>query len=244
VTRRAALVLAVAVGGPVAIALLLVPFRDGLKQANAVLVLVVAVLVAAIVGGRLGGMVAALTAAVAFDFFFTHPYDSFTINSRDDIETTVLLLLVGVLVGELVVRSRRLQRLAFERDQDVRRMQRYARLGAGGEPPGHLIRVAELELSDLIEPQSCWFERPPFPVTLPVFGHGTVTVWGDESGISTFDPDPSSLVALPVFGGGEEQGRFVLELGRGRSVTAIEPESRALAVALADRLGAALAHSR
>ncbi|HEY7107366.1 MAG TPA: DUF4118 domain-containing protein [Acidimicrobiia bacterium] len=238
------MVLTVAMGGPVAVAVVLVPLRDGLKQANAVLVLVVAVLVAAIVGGRLGGMIAAITAAVSFDFFFTHPYDSFTINSRDDVETTVLLLLVGVLVGELVVRSRRSQRLAFEREQDVRRMQRYARLGAGGEPPGHLIRVAELELSDLIDPDACWFERPPFPVTLPVFGHGTVTVWGDESGISNLDPAPSSLVALPVFGGGEEQGRFVLELGRGRSVTAIDPESRALAVALADRLGVALAHAR
>ena len=118
------------------------------------------------------------------------------------------------------------------------------RSSARGEPPGQLIHLAEQELTALIGPQSCWFERPPFPVTLPVVGHGQFTVWGDESGAAPLDPAPSSLVALPVFGDGEEQGRFVLELGEGRSVTTIDPEFRALAVALADRLGAALAHSR
>src|SRR5262249_33286965 len=100
------------------------------------------------------------------------------------------------------------------------------------------------ELVELIRPVDCWFERPPFPVTLPTVGHGRVTVWGDESGAAALDPAPSSLVALPVFGEGAEQGRFVLELGSGRTVGTIDPGSRALAVALADRLGAALAHSR
>ncbi|HXY91822.1 MAG TPA: DUF4118 domain-containing protein [Acidimicrobiia bacterium] len=229
---------------PLAVAVALLPLRDEIAPANVTLVLVVVVLVAAIVGGRVGGAVAALIAAASFDFFFTRPYYSFTINARDDIETTILLLVVGLVVGEIVVRSRRAQQVAFERDQDVRRMQRYAQLGAGGEPPGHLIRVAETELTDLLDIDSCWFERPPFAVTLPTVGHGRVTVWGDESGISAMDPAPSSLVALPVFGDGEEQGRFVLDLGRGRTVSGIGADRRALAVALADRLGTALAHSR
>ena len=71
------------------------------------LVLVLVVVVAAVLGGRVGGAVAALVSMASFDFFFTRPYYSFTINSRDDVETAVLLLVVGLIVGELVVRTRR-----------------------------------------------------------------------------------------------------------------------------------------
>jgi K+-sensing histidine kinase KdpD len=233
-----------AVGGPVVVSLALIPIRDEIAPSTKSLLLVVVVLTAAIVGGRSGGAVAALVSAVSFDFFLTKPYYSFVINARDDIETAALLLLVGLLVGEIVVRSRRAQQLAFEQDRDLRRMERYAQLGAGGDNPGRLIRVAEAELSDLLELQSCWFERPPFAVTLPVFGHGQLTVWSDEWGIAALDPAPSSLVALPVFGEGQEQGRFVLDLGNARTIAAVDHDARKLAVALADRVGAALVHAR
>ena len=54
-----------------------------------------------------GASVAALVSVASFDFFFTRPYYSFSINARDDVETAVLLLVVGLVVGELVVRTRR-----------------------------------------------------------------------------------------------------------------------------------------
>ena len=77
----------------------LVAVRDHFTQANAVLILVFFVLVGAVIGGRLAGSATALTAAVAFDFFYTQPYDSLKINSAADIETTALLLLVGLAMG-------------------------------------------------------------------------------------------------------------------------------------------------
>ena len=53
---------------------------------------------------------AALSAAGAFNFFFTEPYYSLRIDSRDDVETAVLLLLVGLAVGQLAGRGWRPRR--------------------------------------------------------------------------------------------------------------------------------------
>jgi len=98
---RALQALSLAVLAPIAVALLLLPFRDELQAANIALVLVLAVLVGAIVGGRIGGALAAIVAAVSFDFLFTRPYYSFQINSGADVPTVVLLGLSGIIVGIL-----------------------------------------------------------------------------------------------------------------------------------------------
>src|SRR5260221_7802263 len=81
--------------GPIALSALMVAFRGDLFPTNAALVLVLPVLAAAILGGRLGGAVSAGVATMCFDFFFTRPYYSFTINRRDDVKTTIGLLAVG-----------------------------------------------------------------------------------------------------------------------------------------------------
>ncbi len=81
--------------GAIAAAAGLVAVRDHFAQVNAVLILVFFVLLGAVIGGRLAGVASALTAAVAFDFFYTQPYNSLKINSAADIETTILLLAVG-----------------------------------------------------------------------------------------------------------------------------------------------------
>ena len=73
----------------------------GRQRQRSLLVLVVVVVVAAVTGGRVAGAVAAITAALSFDFFHTTPYLSLTMDSSDDVETTVLLLIVGVVVGTI-----------------------------------------------------------------------------------------------------------------------------------------------
>lgn len=59
-------------------------------------------------------MLAAVSGAVWFDFFLTRPYERFTITRSTDIETTVLILVIGVAVTELAVWGRR-QHLAATR---------------------------------------------------------------------------------------------------------------------------------
>src|SRR5688572_11237269 len=87
------------VGSPatVGVGALLAVVRDVVNQTNAALVLMVVLVAVAALGGRAAGVVTALGAVVSFDFFMTQPYLSLTIDSRDDVETTVLLLIAGVL---------------------------------------------------------------------------------------------------------------------------------------------------
>ena len=227
--------LSIAVGAPIVVALLLLPFRDQLQAANIALVLVLAVLVGAIVGGRVGGALAAVVAAVSFDFLFTRPYYSFQINSGDDVQTVALLLAVGLVAGEIVVRSRRSRAVAWRSRRDAEQLRNMAELATGGESPGRLIRLVQNELTRILDLKSCRFERPPFSSSLPQLRHGGVRVAaGETDGLA-------SQLELPVRGDGRLLGRFVLTMPADGSGLGLPPEDRALAVALADQLGAALA---
>jgi K+-sensing histidine kinase KdpD len=232
---RALQALCIAVLAPIAVALALLPFRDDLQAANIALVLVLAVLVGAIVGGRVGGAVAAVAAAVSFDFLFTRPYYSFQINSGDDVQTVVLLVAVGIVAGEIVVRSRRSRAVAWRSRRDAEQLRNMAELATGGESPGRLIRVVQNELTRILDLKSCRFERPPFENSLPQLRHRGVRVAaGERDGLA-------SQVELPVRGEGRLLGRFVLSMPADGSGLGLPTEDRALAVALADQLGAALA---
>jgi hypothetical protein len=226
--------------GPVALSGIMVAFRGELFPTNAALVLVLPVLAAAILGGGLGGAVSAGVATLCFDFFFTRPYYSFTINRRDDVETTIVLLAVGLVVGELVVRSRRSERLAQASRREVDQVRRVAELAAGAGSRGQLISVVQREIVELLGARGARFERLPFSTTLPRLGHGVVTLPGeDPNGDKPFGP--ANEVELPVWGGGQEIGRLVLVLPADAVGLGIPSDDRAIAVALVDQLGAVLA---
>ena len=236
--RTAGWVWALAVLGPVAVSGILVAFRDQIRPSNAALVLVLVVLAAAILGGRWGGAASAVVSALCFDFFFTRPYYSFTIDNRDDIETTIVLLIVGLAVGELVVRTRRSRAAAQASRREVEQVRRVAALGAGGEAAGKLIQILQRELVEALGVRDARFERPPYTTSLPRLGHGSVRIPAEENGTQT---GPRNEVELQVWGQGREFGRFVLMLPSDSTGVSINPDDRALAAALADQLGAALA---
>jgi K+-sensing histidine kinase KdpD len=104
------------VAAPLALAAVLVPFRAGFPNTDAALAMVVVVVVAVAANGdRLAGVLAAVSTAVWFDFFLTQPYERFTITRRTDIETTVLLLVIGAAVTEIAVWGRRHYAIANRR---------------------------------------------------------------------------------------------------------------------------------
>jgi hypothetical protein len=224
--------------GPIAVAGALVPLRSELDNANLALALVVVVVVAAAVGGRGAGALAAVVSAMSYDFFLTRPYLSLTIDSADDVETTIFLLVVGLLVGEIVVRLRRTQRLAARGASEIARLHRVAELAAGGAAVEELEQAVATELVGLLELRECFFEPVPVGRPLPrlerngaVTGVTTMRFAGDEF---TLPPE----VELPVLGRGRQLGRFVLV----SSPTAgASLEERTVAVALSDQLGAVLA---
>jgi hypothetical protein len=235
--------IATAILGPLAVSGLLVVARDELFPTNAALVLVLAVLAAAIVGGRVGGAIGAVVAALCFDFFFTHPYYSFTIDRRDDVETTVVLLVVGLVVGEVVVRLRRSRRAARESRREVEQIQRVAELAAGSGPESRLITIVEREVTALLGARGARFEMPPYPTALPRIGHGVLTIPPGGNGNASPPVGPRNEVELLVCGHGRELGRLVLVLPRDSSGATLPARDRGLAVALVDQLGAVLGAS-
>jgi signal transduction histidine kinase len=92
--------------------------------------LAVAVAVAT-TGHRAAGIAATISATAWFDFFFTRPYHRFDIAYRVDLETMLLLLLVGLGLTDLAVRARSRNRAA----RVEAALRRVATLVARAAPP-------------------------------------------------------------------------------------------------------------
>jgi hypothetical protein len=226
--------LVAAVGLPLVAALVLVPLRDHVSAANLALVLVLVILGVAVVGGRAVALVAGVVTAVAFDFFLTEPYGSFTIERGDDITTTVLLAVVGLVAGELVERARRSQAAARTRQAELDSFQRRAELAAGGERPARLIGRTGEELAALLELTDVTYERGPAPAAMAVLTHWGATVPGGPG------PEGAETVALPVRAHGRDLGHFRLVFPHPTAGMGVAVDTRHAAVAMADQLGMAL----
>lgn len=231
-----------AIGGlaPIAAAALLVTVRSHLDNANIALVLVIVVVGVAAAGGAYAGATAAISAALSFDFFLTRPYLRLRISSTDDIETTVLLLVVGLAVGNIAARARRSRRRAEATSGEIHRIYRVAALAATGDQVEDVMMAAEAELTELLRLRSCRFEAPPFERALQRLERGGTIPASDHHywlRAEGFELPPEG-VELPVLGRGQVVGRFVLEPTPGSGVSL---EERVVAIAIADQVGAALA---
>jgi hypothetical protein len=229
--------LAVAAIGPIVVASLLVLVRDETASANTALVLVVVVVVAAALGGRWPGVTAAIVSAICFDFFLTRPYGSLTIDEADDYVAAILLLAVGLIVGEVVVWARRGHRQSRRGRDEITRLHRVAEQVAAGRSADDVLESVRRELMQLLSLQSCDFEPPPFGVPLPrLERNGSIDTPHRRFARGEFTL-PEEGVEIPVLGRGRQLGRLVLtpdpEVG-------VSIEERVVAIAISDQLGAAL----
>jgi K+-sensing histidine kinase KdpD len=228
---------------PLALAAILVPFRSSFPNTDAALALLLVVVGVAANGHRLAGIVAAVSAAVWFDFFLTEPYERLSITSRTDIETTVLLLVIGVAVTELAVWGRRQRVAASRRAGYLDGLKSAAQAVAAGDSPAVLIEQVTGQLTQLLSLRSCRFQYGIAGIGQParLRDDGSVTV-----GHQTWDVDAAGFpgdtdLELLVESGGRFQGRFLMAPVPGARPTL---EQRLLAVAFAGQVGAALATSR
>jgi hypothetical protein len=232
----------IAVGGlaPLLAATLLVPLRDDIRNANVALVLVAVVVFVAVGGGREAGAIAAVSSVLWFDLFHTQPYLELRIASSDDLEATLLLLVVGLVVGSTAARGRRARRSAEMSSGEILRIYRLANLAARGDDPADVIMGVQAELIGLLDLQDCRFEAAPYNnLGLPVFERSGVLSWPEYHRARTGGLElPPEGVALPVLGRGHLLGRLVLMPTAGVGVSL---EQRVVAVALADQVGAVLA---
>ncbi len=128
-------------------------FRSRIPNTDAALVLVVVIVAVAAAGHRPAGFVAAFSTVLWFDFYLTKPYERFAITRHTDIETTVLLLVVGVAVTEIAVRSRRHKMSAVEEADFVARIHSAAAMVAAGESAQLVVVQVAVQLTDLLVAQ-------------------------------------------------------------------------------------------
>ncbi|MGD6626341.1 DUF4118 domain-containing protein, partial [Xanthomonas citri pv. citri] len=125
--------------------------RDSIENTNAALLLVLVVVGVAALGSRTAGLVAAVSSAACFDYFLTAPYDQFRIGDRSDIETTVLLLLIGAAVTELALWGRRQQARASEQRGYLDGILQTTAVLADAAPAATVITHVEGQLVELLD---------------------------------------------------------------------------------------------
>jgi hypothetical protein len=230
--------LTIAAFGPLLVAGILVPFRDDLASANVVLVFVLVVVFGAAVGTRWSGALTAVVSAMSYDFFFTKPYQSLKIDNANDVETTLLLLAIGLIVAEIVAYTRRHRARAATRSDEIQMLRRTAELVASGASSDDVLRTVQDELVGLLSLVECRFEAAPSASTLPTIERTGGVEGSHRRWIDGEFTLPGFGAQIPVAARGRQFGRFVLipDLTKGVSI-----EERIVAVALADQVGAALA---
>jgi K+-sensing histidine kinase KdpD len=233
--------LAVAAGllAPLALAGILVPFRAHFQNTDAALAMLLVVVAVAAAGNRLAGYLAALSAAVWFDFFLTRPYEQFTINRQTDIETTVLLLVIGVAVTELAVWGRREHAAASRRAGYLDGIGVTVEAVAAGEGPSELIGEVSGQLTRVLSLRSCRWQYGVAGLGHParLKHNGWVTAGEQTWDAASAGLPPDAETELLVEHGGLLQGRFLITPVPGTRPTR---EQLLVAVALADQVGAAL----
>lgn len=227
----------VAVAAPVALALSLLPLRAQIPSATVALGLAVLVSAVAAIGSRLPAAIAAVAAALSFDGFYTQPYGSVSISSAGDVETTVLLLVGGVIVGQLSARNRAHRKRITQSSDTLARIQAIAEMLASGAAADDVVAAVAAELQDMLGLRGCWFEAW-FPDAVgPMIQRNGDVSWGriwwgfDTLGL------PGKPISLGVENQHRRLGRFVLVADPG---TRVSQQQLLAAVTLADQAGTAL----
>jgi len=237
---RNALAAVAGLAAPLALTAILVPFRTSFANTDAALALIVVVVAVAAAGNRMAGYLAAASAAVWFDFFLTRPYELFSISRLSDIETTVLVLVIGIAVTEIAVWGRHQQAVASRRSGYLAGINDAARAAAAGDSPPALINQVSSKLVQLLALQSCQFQFGVAGLGKParLEPTGAITVGGQAWDVRA-NGMPASTELL-VESGGRLQGRFLMQAQPAAHPTA---EQLLVATAFADQVGAALAGS-
>lgn len=223
---------------PFAAALVLVPFRDRFANAAAALCVVAVIVGVAAFGDRWSGWLAAASGAAWFDFFLTKPYEAFSISAAHDIETTVALLVVGIAVTEIAVRSRRRFAVAVAEGNYLALIHDLSDLAAQGATPEQVAAAAREDLVLLFSLASCRFERLGSASGRPQLRRNGEVELGDVRFDVAHDGLPEREVDLPVQNHNRDYGVFVMSSGSQHPVTI---EQRVVALVLADQVGAAFA---
>jgi K+-sensing histidine kinase KdpD len=228
-----ALLLALAGALPLATAVLLVPLREDLDRATLTLVLVLPVVAVTILGGLLPGLVSAVVSALAFDVLLTQPYYSLTIDAEADVEASLVLAAIAVVISLVVGAGLRAAASSSARRLELDLVQEMIRAAARRDDKA-LVAAATQGLTDLVGLRQCeWVpgyrgkSGPVLRADGSLDGHLAATL-------------PATDIEVPVHYEGRELGRLVL---RPQPGTRVSIEERMVVLTAAHLLGIGL-HAR
>ncbi len=227
---------------PLVTCAVLATFRDSVTAATAVLVLVLWVVAAASTGDRIAGLLAAVSGGAWFDFFLTAPYRQFAIKGSDDVEATVLLVVIGLAVTEIALWGHRQQARAAGRSGYLEGVLGAARLVSEGDtPPAVLVDVVADQITEVLGADDCRFEDGPVAdPRIAVLDHAGEVTRGDHVvDVERVGMPSHDYVAIPVRRGSRVVGHFLVTASS--RATYPSAEQRRVAVLLADQVASAVA---
>ncbi len=233
---------------------------------NASPVYLVAVVGTAVVAGAPGAVVASVAAFLLYDFFFTVPYYTFTVRDPAEWVSLILLLFVGIVVGQLAALQRSRTREAQVREREARSLFQVSFALATRDSTDAVLPAIARLLLDETRADRVWIAlgenahqrvvadtAAEPPAAVPAHHHLLRRMPGDEPALWMRIHQPTQRRAVRG-SSGVEAFRVRVEAGGAGlgSIWALrssasgvpdETETRLLAAA-ADQVGQALAHDR
>ncbi|OZI65318.1 sensor histidine kinase [Bordetella genomosp. 1] len=222
-----------------------------LHQTNIVMFFLLAVVGVALRHGRGPAALASVVSVGLFDFFFVQPYSSFAVSDVQYLLTFVVLLGVGLLIGQLTAGLRAQAETSTRREADARGLYEFARelssallldqimqaaapflhAAFGARSALYVLRLDDrLHLAAPIDPA---MSAPESAVAQWVFDHGR------PAGAGTATLSNSPLLYLPLKGPMHVRGVLVLQAPDGPALYA-RHEARRQAEAYATLIAIAL----
>lgn len=241
-THRRPWVVAGAAFAPLVLCAAIGAVPDSVPDASAAVALVVVIVAAAATGVRAAGLVAAASSATWFDFFLTQPYRSFAIDSAEDVEVAVLLLVVGIAVTELALWGQR-QRADLGRQRGyLDGVMATAEAVAQDVDVARVTTAVAARIREVLDLDRCEFVAGHTLPGGPVLQRdGSVTHGGTSLDVDRSGLPVDRAVLLPVHGERAPRGYFVLTSAS--HVARPTVDRRRVAVLLADQVAATVSPS-
>jgi two-component system, OmpR family, sensor histidine kinase KdpD len=232
---------------------------------NASSAYLVAVVLAALLSGTTGAIVTAFGSAALYNFLFTEPRYTFTIHDPGVLLSVVLLLFVGVVVGQLAALQRQRAEAATAREREARAMYAISRSLATRETMAAALAEILQALLAQASLDRAWVGYGPDagaetvasdtgdgrPPAQPARVRVLQRTPGDQPArwmliqrpsVGRAGPDAADTYRVRIEASGESLGSLWAQRARGSDEP--DPAQTGLLAATADQLGQAIRHDR
>jgi two-component system sensor histidine kinase KdpD len=221
-----------------------------LHQTNIVMLFLLAVVVVALRHGRGPAALAALVSVGLFDFFFVDPMGSFGVSDVQYLLTFVVLLSVGMVIGQLTAGLRMQAERSVKREADARGLYEFARELSSALMPEQIVELAATFIHAAFGSRcALYLLGPDDRLKLALRGDGAMQAlesalaqWvydhGQAAGAGTSTLSNSPLLYLPLRAPMRVRGVLAVETLAGESLA--RPDARRQLEAYATLIAIAL----